>query len=259
MTGGPERSSWTSLAWIGDAVAAEPRLPLVGPYMAYLFFMLLVGFLPSEGPFEQIAIAVHLIAASWVAWLLRGHWPPLGRPHVVLAVVAGASAAALWVGVQRVLTPVEIGGFHLGGTLSLQQGFPFVSSKPPEQIRDVAAEFPTAVAFWSYVVLKITRAVTIVALAEELFWRGFVLRAMVNWRRYDTVPLGAFTWAAFLGTSLLSVLQHPANWFVSIVCWMLFNGLFCWKKSLLFLMLTHAATNLALYLYVVASGDWQFW
>ncbi len=259
MSGEGERTSSISPAWIGDAVAAEPRLPLVGPYMAYLFFMLLTGLFPREAPYEQIGIAAHIAAASWVAWLLRGHWPPLGRPHVGLAAVAGLAAAALWVGVHRALSPAEVGGVHLGGTLTLGQEFPFIASKPAEQIRDIAAEFPTATAFWSYVVLKIARAVTIVAVVEELFWRGFLLRGFVSWRGYESVPLGTFTWTAFLATSLLSVMQHPANWVVSILCWMFFNALFCWKKSLLLLMLTHGATNLALYVYVVWSGDWQFW
>jgi CAAX prenyl protease-like protein len=94
---------------------------------------------------------------------------------------------------------------------------------------------------------------------EELFWRGFILRAFVSWDRFDEVPWGKFTWLAFIGSSLLSTLQHPANWGVSIACWMLFNALFYWKKSLLCLMITHAVTNLALYIYVVRAGDWQFW
>ena len=106
---------------------------------------------------------------------------------------------------------------------------------------------------------SITRAVMIVPVVEELFWRGFILRAFVNWDRFDQVPLGRFTWMAFLGSSLLSVVQHPGNWGVSMVCWMLFNGLFYWRKSLLCLMITHGVTNLALYWYVVRTGDWQFW
>ena len=60
-------------------------------------------------------------------------------------------------------------------------------------------------------------------------------------------------------SSLLSILQHPDNWGVSILCWIIFNALFVWKKSLLCLMITHGVTNLALYTYVVSCGDWAFW
>jgi hypothetical protein len=40
---------------------------------------------------------------------------------------------------------------------------------------------------------------------------------------------------------------------------MLFNGLFYWKRSLLFLMLVHGITNLVLLVYVVGYRDWIFW
>ena len=125
--------------------------------------------------------------------------------------------------------------------------------------RDPHEAFGNGLAFWAQVVVKIGRAVTIVPVVEELFWRGFILRAFVSWDRFEQVPWGKFTVFAFVGSALLSTLQHPANWGVSIVCWMLYNALFYWKKSLLCMMITHAVTNLALYLYVVRSGDWRFW
>jgi uncharacterized protein len=94
---------------------------------------------------------------------------------------------------------------------------------------------------------------------EELLWRGFLLRAFTVWNHYDQVPWGRFSWRAFIGTALLSTVQHPDNWLVSIGCWLLFNALFYWKKSLLFVMACHAITNLALYLYVLRASDWRFW
>ena len=73
------------------------------------------------------------------------------------------------------------------------------------------------------------------------------------------MSLGSFTWIPFLGTALLSTLEHPDNWGVSIACWLLYNELFVWKKSLWCLVLTHGITNLVLYTYVVGWGDWRFW
>ena len=40
---------------------------------------------------------------------------------------------------------------------------------------------------------------------------------------------------------------------------MAFNALFYWKRSILFLVLVHGITNLALYVYVVYTNDWMFW
>ncbi|MHC4795757.1 MAG: CAAX prenyl protease-related protein, partial [Planctomycetota bacterium] len=108
-------------------------------------------------------------------------------------------------------------------------------------------------------VLRITVACTAVPVVEEIFWRGFLLRALINWDRFETIPLGTFTWFSFLATSLLSVLEHPDNWAVSILCWFVYNALMYWKKSILFLIITHGITNLALYIYVIVAQDWLFW
>ena len=75
---------------------------------------------------------------------------------------------------------------------------------------------------------------------------------------FERVPLGKFTWASFVLCSLGSALEHP-QWGVGIACWVVYNLLFYWKKSLLCLMITHGITNLALYVYVFVARDWIFW
>ncbi|HWL94084.1 MAG TPA: CAAX prenyl protease-related protein [Phycisphaerae bacterium] len=250
-----------SLNWIARLVRAEPRLPLMGPYMLYLVLMFVIDFAPKDDVFRHVAIGFHIVGAGWATWLMRHYWPPLGTPRVVLALFVGLFAAWMWVAGQHWLESLWVSGVNLGGTLTFGGTFPFVTITPPDAsaIVDVSAQFASPASFWTHVVLKITRAITIVPVVEELFWRGFLLRAFVRWDRFETVPLGRFTLFSFLGTSLLSVVQHPANWGVSILCWVLFNGLFYYTRSITCLMLTHAITNLALYVYVVRAGDWQFW
>ena len=101
-------------------------------------------------------------------------------------------------------------------------------------------------------------ACTAVPIVEELFWRAFLLRALISWSDFERVPLGTFTWLSFLGTSFLSVLQHPGNWAVSILCWMVYNIVFYRTRSILCLVLLHGFTNLVLYLIVFRTQDWSF-
>ncbi len=255
-TPSPGDDAATEPSWVRAAVQAEPRLPLVAPFMAYLLLMMVADAFP--GRLHHVGIVIHIAGATVVAWLFRRHWPGLGAPHWATAAVAGVAAAALWVVGQHILNDIAIGGVSLGGKLSLSGAPPFITlvEQAPTPVTE---QYPHPLDFWTHVVLKITRAVTIVALVEELFWRGFILRAFINWDRPESVPLGRFTLWSFIGSSLLSVVQHPANWGVSILCWMFFNALFYWRKSLLFLMVTHGITNLVLYVYVVGTGDWQFW
>ena len=242
--------------WVTNMVRAEPRVPLAGPYMFYLLLMILTGLLPAS--LQHVAIVAHIAGAAWAIWLVRRHWPSLGRPHLPVAVAVGGLAAWLWISGQHWLSGIEVAGSSLGGMLSLTTHLPFLELTDLK-IEDVPQQFATATDFRVHVVLKISRAVTVVPIVEELFWRGFILRALVHWDRFDEVPLGKFTWFAFLGSSLLSVLQHPGNWGMSIACWMLYNAVFYWKRSLSCLMIAHGITNLALYVYVVQSGDWQLW
>jgi CAAX prenyl protease-like protein len=113
--------------------------------------------------------------------------------------------------------------------------------------------------WWSQVVVRITVATTVVPIVEELFWRAFLLRSLIDWQQFEKIPLGTFAWRSFIGTALLSTIQHPEQWGVSILCWIAFNALFIWKKSLMFIMIVHGVTNLVLYIYVIAYEDWWHW
>jgi CAAX prenyl protease-like protein len=115
-------------------------------------------------------------------------------------------------------------------------------------------------------VTRILVASTTVAVVEEVFWRGFLLRALIDWSNFEKIPLGTFAWRSFLLTALLSTLEHPDNWAISIPCWFAFNALMYWKKSVLFLVLIHGFTNLFLYIWVILNAvrwedpsAWMFW
>jgi CAAX prenyl protease-like protein len=219
------------------------------PYLAYLLLLATQDFFPPR--YWSVFIAVHIAVSLWVCRLFRHHYPSWGRPHFIIAVLAGLFAAWGWVSGQHVLDGVTLAGLPLGGRLPFYPG----SSK----VFDPHDAFHSGPELGVYLGLKIARAATAVPIVEELLWRGFLLRAFVSWDRYDQVPWGGFYWRAFIGTALLSSVQHPDNWAVSIICWLFYNLLFYWKKSLLCLMITHSVTNVALYSYVVWTGDWRFW
>ena len=227
----------------------------MAPFMTYLLFMGAGSMVADKWPaLLPVSIAVRGLAGLAAFWLVRKHLPSLGRAHLPVAVVVGILAAVLWVGGQHLLNLVAIGERSLGGSLAFS---------PSEFLRMPEVTDPReGLSTWSWsaqAVLRITVACTTVPIVEEIFWRGFLLRAFIDWDRFEEIPLGKFTLVSFLATAMLSTLQHPANWGVSIFCWFLYNGLMYWKKSLLCLMITHGVTNLVLYLYVIAAEDWLFW
>jgi len=100
-------------------------------------------------------------------------------------------------------------------------------------------------------------AVMLVPVMEELFWRSFLYRYLVN-SPFNQVSIGKSTPLAFWGTTLLFGLEH--TYFVAgMMAGALFNLLFIRSRSLVQCILCHAVANLALGLYVLSSGQWRFW
>lgn len=241
-------------AWLSTLVRSTPQAPLIAPYMAYLLLMLLTDVFPDH--LLPVGWVLRAAGAFWVAWLFRRHLPAFGRPHLLIAIPAGLLAAWGWVEGQNLFDRLGLGGTLSVG--SLMSSSPTLLAEPGD-VFNARERIASDGAFWVHVAVKLGYSSTVVPLVEELFWRAFLLRALISWERFDEVPLGKFSWAAFVGTALLSALQHPANWGVSIPCWLFFNALFYWKKSLWCLIVTHGVTNLALYGYVVWADDWRFW
>jgi CAAX prenyl protease-like protein len=248
MPPGPDTQKPTrTRGWIDDLGASRPDIALMAPFLVYLALLSLRDY---AFPYEWRAVAalVRGVGALAVVWVFRRHLPPWGRPHLLIAVPAGVLVAWGWVA-----------GQHFFNDLSLPHQLPLPPFAGEFELIDPRDKLGAENLFWTTVVARIAVATTTVPIVEELFWRAFLLRALINWHDFDKVPLGRFTWFSFLATSLLSTVEHPANWGVSILCWMAYNALFCWKRSILCLVITHAVTNLALYVYVVRYNDWMFW
>jgi len=158
----------------------------MAPFLVYLLLLSLEDVFPRN--LVHVAIVLHIVLALWVTWLFRTHLPPLGPACWGPAILVGLIAAAGWVAGQHLLNHVVVGGIDLGGRLPFYPG-----EARPTNPQD---EYGSGPFFWAYAVLKITRACTAVPIVEELFWRGFILRAFVRWDHYDQVEWGRFHWRA---------------------------------------------------------------
>lgn len=227
----------------------RPDIVLMAPFLVYLALLSLKDVWPEQ---NWAAALIRGVGAVAVVWLFRRHLPLWGRADVWVAVPAAVVTAFGW-----------FYGQYLFNWWGLPQRLPIPPFSGQPELYDPTQRLGSGGLFWLTAVTHIAVATTTVAVVEELFWRAFLLRALVNWDDFEKVPLGTFAWRSFLGTSLLSVLQHPDNWAVSILCWMAWNGLMYWRKSILCLVLTHGLTNLVLYIWVLIAalhlGDSRAW
>jgi CAAX prenyl protease-like protein len=107
--------------------------------------------------------------------------------------------------------------------------------------------------FW-----RTVRAVVIVPIAEELFWRGWLMRWLIN-QDFKKVPLGAYSPSAFWITAVLFASEHGPYWDVGLLAGIIYNAWMIRSKSLADCILMHAVTNAALCAYVIGAGKWQYW
>jgi len=234
----------TQLSPIDRLATARPDIAYIAPYMTYLVLLGVTSIVPPIA--QPWAIAFRAAASLAVVWLFRRHLPPWGEPYWPIAIVGGVLVAWGW-----------MAGQYFFDSLGLPRHLPIYPGGGGEWVNPhfLLGDRGLFRGTWW---MRLIGACTAVPVVEELFWRAFLLRALIDWHRFERISLGTFTWFSFLGTALLSMFQHPDNWAVSVLCWMAFNAVFYWTRSILCLVLLHGITNLMLYLLVWRVSDFSF-
>jgi CAAX prenyl protease-like protein len=104
---------------------------------------------------------------------------------------------------------------------------------------------------------RVGGAVLVVPLMEELFWRSFLIRYIID-KDFQKVSLGLFSWPSFILTVVLFGTEH--NFILAgMMAGAIYNLILYRTRSIAQCVLAHAVTNLALAIYVLLTGKWQFW
>lgn len=107
------------------------------------------------------------------------------------------------------------------------------------------------------IAFRLTGAAVVVPVMEELFWRSFLIRYIID-KEFESVPIGFFTWVSFLIATVLFGLEH--NFIIAgIMAGVAYNALLYYTKSIAHCILSHAITNFLLGIYVLQTGKWHFW
>ncbi|OQY18440.1 MAG: CAAX prenyl protease-related protein [Desulfobacteraceae bacterium 4572_35.1] len=153
--------------------------------------------------------------------------------HTALSLISGIIIFVLWINMDwSFATQGELTGFD------------------PEWIAD--SKIRSAM-----ITARLVGAVLVVPIMEEIFWRSFLLRYIIN-HKFSKVAIGRFTWFSFIATTVLFGLEHHYV-LAGMMAGAIFNLLLYKTRSIAQCILSHAVANLALGLYVLQSGQWQFW
>jgi hypothetical protein len=199
--------------------------------------------LASRGGLSPRAeLLARLLLPALALALVARYLPKLRIEHPWTSTLLGVGVCVVWVAPDLLIPGWRAHWiFQNGLTGRLQVSMPGSSLSNPVDL-----------------MLRSLRACTVVALAEELFWRGWILRWLIR-DDFEKVPLGAWSLHAFLLTAGLFAIEHGPYWDVGLVAGLLYNWWMVRTKSLGDLVLAHGMTNAALAAFVILTRRWEFW
>jgi CAAX prenyl protease-like protein len=218
----------------------HPAVPYVAPFAVFLLCLLIAGRTTIPQPWESVAW-VGVVAVT-IALTSRQLVAGLRLSSGVMSVLVGVGVFLLWVAPDA-LVPGWRESWVFQNSIT---GHVKISIAP--------AELSSPLVLW----LRVVRAVVLVPILEELFWRGWLPRWIQD-TKFERIPPGTFTAFAFIVTAVLFAAEHGPFWEVGLLAGLVYNWWMWRTKSLGDLVLAHAVTNACLAGYVVLTQQWQFW
>jgi len=203
-------------------------------YLMPLIALLGVGMVCAalSGGFDWF-YSLRFLAVAPVLWLYRRHYFSLGWRCTWFGPVAGAIIFAIWIGLDR--------WTHTG------------SDAMPAAL---AAASPAARNLW--IAGRVLATVTTVPLAEELAFRGYLMRRFIA-AEFEAVSMQSFTWPALIASSALFGFLHGDRWFAGTLAGLLYSAAALRRGRIADAVVAHATTNAMLAAYVLFYRAWHLW
>jgi len=217
-------------------VRRHPAIPWVLPFAVFLALLLLQGLFPIPAWVRFFVTMAAIVGFS--------REPLRGRPSApLLGILLGIAVFAVWLG-PDVIAPAWRRSFLFNNPLV---GHP-AGNTPPTAKNDPVFLF-----------FRIAISVIAVPILEELFWRGWLMRWLIDSNDFRRVALGTYAPLAFWVTAALFASEHGSFWDVGLIAGIVYNGWMVRTRNLWDCIVAHAVTNGALAAYVVLAGQWQYW
>ena len=110
---------------------------------------------------------------------------------------------------------------------------------------------------WPLITVRWLGAALLVPVMEELFWRSFLMRWLQQ-PVFEGVDPRRVGFKAVLLSTFVFMLAHPL-WLAAILAGLAYALIYRRTGKLWTAVIAHAVTNGALGIWVVQTGQWQFW
>ena len=217
----------------------HPSVKYIAPFALFLLFLAINPKVSLDSTWESPLRVLILAVVCVVCWPREISIRP-NRP--IASVAIGALVFLLWIAPE----------FLIPGYRS----HPLFSNSIVGHVHSSLQ----ATAFHSSWLLawRTIRAIIIVPIVEELFWRAWLMRWLID-TDFRLVPLGTYAPFSFWMTAILFASEHGPYWDVGLLTGVIYNWWMIRSKSVANCILMHAVTNGILSAYVIATAQWQYW
>jgi exosortase E/protease (VPEID-CTERM system) len=220
------------------AVTHNPTAVFLLPFLMILASGMIVSAAnASKGPgsFEWL-YPLRFFAVAGMLWVFRRSYARMSWRCGWLAPVIGAIVFVIWVGLDRFSNPGPLVDRGVSGELMA---------------------FSTA-ARVAWISFRVLAAIVTVPLAEELAFRGFLMRRLIS-ADFDSVSLSRFSWFALLASSAAFGLLHSGYWIAGSIAGILFGLAVIRRGRIGDAVAAHATANAMLAVYVLRYHQWHLW
>ena len=215
-------------------------IPWVAPFALFMVLLAVLTPLGIPQPWNALLWVVVLVAALLI---FSRSVIELVPKHFLLSTAIGVGVFMLWIAPDALWPGYRSHWLFSNSVVGM-----------PDSGLDASAQ-QDALTLW----LRAARAVLLVPILEELFWRGWLPRTVDSFDDFRLRPPGSYTTLSFWATAVLFASEHGSYWDVGLLCGVIYNLWMSKTRSIADLIWTHAVTNACLSAYVVFAGRWEYW
>ena len=214
----------------------------IAPFALFIALLALRGAAPSDGSWGIDPRWIYGLGVVSVGALLAIFWREYGElarqtlpdaREVLLAAIVGIAVFGLWI--------------HLDANW-MTIGEPSANFVPLTAAGTLD---------WPFIAVRWVGAALLVPLIEELFWRSFLMR-WIEQPVFEGVDPRRVGLKAIVLSTFVFTLAHTL-WLAALITGLAYAWLYVRSGKLWLPVIAHAVTNGVLGVWVVATGNWQFW
>ena len=209
----------------------NPTAAYLIPFLAILAAAMLAR--AASGSFEWL-YPLRFAAAGGVLWFFRSKYREMDWRFGALSILAGCAVFALWLGIDLISGAKQ--------TSALGAGLASLSS---------AARV-------AWLVFRTAAAVLTVPIAEELAFRGFLIRRLSS-ADFESLSPRHYTFVTVLVSSVAFGLLHGDRWLAGTLAGLIFAVAYLRRGRIGDAVMAHATTNALLAAWVLAGSKWYLW